>query len=238
MKGSDHGLMESRLVSSHTKVSFYIGILASVILLYIGIRHLNDPIEFDRNFGIKAALEGLFALIGLHAIDMVRGKKLSLYPKQFAPFRLNTLMRGMIIFACVGLIQILMQYVPLKIKAGEMALAIVFAAPAEEIFFRGVLISLAIQLGKILGKDRARHSGSRLSRMNPFVIAGIILSAMAFMSIHVNYYGYPTLMLTVFASGLVLGFFYWYWEDLTACIIAHFLINIILVYQTFWMVSV
>jgi len=236
MKGYDYNSSSSsRDRSSLTKIAFYLGAASALVLIIIGVRHLNDPVDFDRMFGIKVTLEGLFAFSGLYLIDMVKGKRIRVKPKAFRPFEINTLTRGIIIFGILGLIQILIQ-VPLKIKSGEMALAIVFAAPSEELFFRGVMISVTVEAAKITRRGRSKKRV--LLAISPIEIGGIVLSSLAFMSIHINYYDNPPLLAIVFLSGLVLGFAYWYWDDLTACIIAHFILNSLIAYQTFWMVNV
>ncbi len=220
--------------SSFTKVAFYLGYLSALVLFIIGLRHLGDVAEFDRRFGIRATLEGLFAFAGIYLVDLVKGKQFRIIPKRFTPITPKTLTRGILIFGVLALIQIVLMQIPLRIRSGEMAIAIVFAAPAEELFFRGVILSVIIELGKI---TKHTSHGPKLLRITPIELAGLVLSALAFMSIHINYYGNLQYMLIVFISGLILGFAYWYWEDLTACIVAHFILNVIVAYQTFWMVE-
>ena len=70
-----------------------------------------------------------------------------------------------------------------------------------------------------------------------WVLFGIVLTSLAFAGIHMNYYEDLSLLLGTFLCGLWLGLSYWYTEDLTAAIMAHFLLNFIVVIQNFWMVN-
>lgn len=75
----------------------------------------------------------------------------------------------------------------------------VFAGVGEELFFRGVLQRLFIKIFK-----------------SPW--AGIIVTAVIFSAIHLQFYGFlPRLVL-----GILLGLIYWYSGSLWAAIIAHF----------------
>ncbi len=70
------------------------------------------------------------------------------------------------------------------------------------------------------------------SKKRLMMISGIGISSLAFLSIHVNYYNFPQMMLSVFISGIWLGALYWKFEDLTSLILAHFILNFIYVWSS------
>ena len=75
----------------------------------------------------------------------------------------------------------------------------VFAGVGEELFFRGILQRLFIKLFK-----------------NPW--AGIIVTAIIFSAIHLQFYGF----IPRFILGILLGLIYWYSGSLWPAILAHF----------------
>lgn len=75
----------------------------------------------------------------------------------------------------------------------------VFAGVGEELFFRGILQRLFIKLFK-----------------NPWV--GIIVTAVIFSAIHLQFYGF----IPRFILGILLGLIYWYSGSLWPAIVAHF----------------
>ena len=171
-------------------------------------------------------LEGFFALSGILFIDLIRTERLT-FPfrnyKEFKPFPI--LLHTSVILLTVVIIQFVLLRVPFTIDQVEFALSIVFASVAEELFFRGVLISLFKKLGVLMQPT---------SRYSFFGFFGIILSGLIFAVIHTNYLGNPAMFLSVLLGGFALGFFYFFWDNLTANILAHFIVNIIAVGQ--WLV--
>lgn len=85
----------------------------------------------------------------------------------------------------------------------------VFAGIGEELFFRGVLQRIFIQLFR-----------------SP--LTGIIITALIFSAIHMQFYGF----IPRFILGILLGLIYWYSGSLWPAIIAHF------VYDAFFIVLV
>ena len=95
--------------------------------------------------------------------------------------------------------------------AAMLLLIAVLPAVAEELFFRGILQRLFIQMTK-----------------RPW--AGIVLTAIIFSAVHVQFLGFFPRV----ALGIVLGALYWYSGSLWPGIIAHFINNglqVILVYS-------
>jgi len=214
--------------SVHTKLSYFgFGFPAVIIQFILGFLHL------DEQFGVLCIIEGIMGLTGLLFLDLLHGQK-SIYPKEFKKINPNLFFRVIIIFGVISIIQFVFQIVPLTIRSSEMAMAIVFCAVCEELFFRGVLLEPFFTLGKADNKKIKLWNKKEISSMEIF---GILISGTAFAIFHINYYGNPNLMFMVWAGGVWLGFCYWYWKDLTAVILAHFLLNIIFVYQ-FWLVTV
>lgn len=86
----------------------------------------------------------------------------------------------------------------------------VFAGVGEELFFRGVLQRIFIKLFK-----------------NPWI--GIIVTAIIFSAIHLQFYGF----IPRFILGVILGLIYWYSGSIWPAIIAHFVYDafaVVLIY--------
>ena len=219
--------------STHTVLSHWFVVIAVGIEIFLGIKYINELI------GQLCMLEAVFGLSGLLLLDPFHGKDFTLYPKKFKPIHKNTFYRFVITFSVIVVIQFIFQIIPL-VTSTDMALGIVFAAVCEEYFFRGVLLEPAFKSGfKVKDKITVWTYGSVKKKPKKQIslieIGAIILGAVVFASMHVNYYGDDRLLLMVFVGGLWLGAIYWWNKDLTAVILAHFLLNIVFVYQ-FYMI--
>lgn len=221
--------------SVHTVLSYWICVIAVGIELSLGFQYV------DEYFGQMCLVEAFFGLSGLLLIDIIRGRGFKIYPKPFKKVHKNTFFRFGVTFSVIVAIQFIFQIVPL-ITSTEMALGIVMCAPVEEYFFRGLLMEVPFKLGaKAKDKDKIiiwkynplkKKPDKKISYAE---IGGILISATIFSSFHVNYYEQPNLMFMVFFGGIWLSFVYFWNKDLTAVILAHFLLNIFFVYQ-YWMV--
>ena len=205
--------------SVHTQLSYWFVVFGVGIQLYLGIRY------FNLLFGQLCIVEAVFGLSGILLLDFIHGKD-SIYPKRFKKIHPNTFFRFAITFAVIVSIQFLFQIIPL-ITSTEMALGVVFAAVCEEYFFRGVILEPFFKIGVKADKFTVWNK----KKMSYIELLGIMLSAAIFAAFHVNYYGQVRLMGMVLIGGLWLGFVYWWNKDITAIIIAHFLINIIFILQ-------
>ena len=211
--------------SIHTKLSYTMTILAFSIQFFIGIRHIETL------FGQLSILESMFALSGILVLDLIHGKR-AIYPKEFKPVHKDLFIRFSIIFGVIALIQYIFQYVPITISDAERALAIIFAGVSEEMLFRGIMMEPFFKAG--INDEKLHLWGNRwISYMEIF---GILISGTIFALFHFSYYDNLGLGLMVIVGGFWLGFSYWYWKDITAVIIAHILLNVIFVLQTYWMV--
>lgn len=223
-------------LSSYSKVSYILTVVAVVVEFYIGFSHINDTDAYSRNFATFAILEGFFALTGLLLIDPLRGQGFDVYPKgRFRSITSTTLIVFAITFFLSEFIQIIGQ-VALTIPDVEFALAIIFASPAEESFFRGFMISAFSSISKSFGFKE--YNLSKKIRFSAFEVIGVIISAVAFMSIHTNYYNSVYMLISIFFSGVVYGIAYMISKDLTGIMLAHLLINILYIGQYFWLVNV
>jgi len=220
--------------SIHTKLGFYLILIAGMIELYLGLRYMFSDIPSDQRFGIISILESMFAFSGLFIPDLLIYKRLRLIPSndEFKPLDSNVFARMIIIFITLVLIQVIFMFVPMTVRTYEKALAVAFAGPSEEALFRGVLISIFISMGS----NSEKITITSKIEISVIEIIGIIISSMLFMLLHVNYSSNPSLLVAVFFSGVALAVFYWKWRDLTACILAHLVLNIINVIQTFYVV--
>jgi membrane protease YdiL (CAAX protease family) len=219
-------------ISIFTKIVFWAGIIAFGIQFYLGMMHVNDADAFGRNFGILALWEASFAFVGILLTDVVRGHGFP--PQQFRDLDPKTLEKTLITFIIIAVVQLAIFFIPLTISDYEMAMGIVFAAPAEELFFRAFLMSIFIRVGYDSQNKIDLFGKKKISYVE---IAGIIISSVAFMFLHVNYYGNISAMLTVFFGGIALALIYWWWRDLTVVVFAHLLLNILVVGKDFFLVN-
>ena len=220
-------------ISKYTRIGHYLTVLAVVIQGYLWITHFQDTDDYGQTFSYIAGIEFLFALSGLLLYDPINKRGFHIKPKHYTPLSGFLLIRVVVILAGLAIIQAAVQFIPMTVKEPEIAMAIMFAGPSEENFFRGVLISIVIVSFSNVG-FKIRIFKKELSIG---VLFGIILTSIAFGSIHVNYYNDFSLLLGTVLCGFWLGITYWFWEDLTANIMAHFLLNLIVVWQTFFIVN-
>ena len=223
-------------------------VIAIIIQLFIGIPHLNDVDPVGARFGTLTVLEATLGLLGLFFIDPIRSLGFRLRPKkdEWQPIDMYSGYTLMVAFPLNILLQLIV-VIPLTIRDYEMALAIVFAAPCEEVFFRGVLMSLFMRgdqiwdkLPKVKVLNQKRDEYGKILHQEKYIsiltASGIFISSLIFALFHVNYYDDWRLMAMVFLGGVVYATVFLIWERLTGCILAHLGINIIATIQMFWLV--
>lgn len=211
-----------------TNIDFIMGFIAAIVLIVIGLRH------FDA-WGKTNIMEGFFAIGGIFGLQFIKSREINIF--KFKKFSFYILPRFLIILIGVTLVQVLSR-IPYTIDNVELAASIVFAAVAEELFFRGVLISIFIEVDESIRPPVSSKMlnillvGETNLNIRIFGLVGVILSSLFFAAIHTNYYDNPAMLMSVFFGGLVFGFAYYLWEDMTANIMAHFLLNMIAVGQS------
>lgn len=226
-------MIESRHTSKFTRIGYYLVLCAIIVQFYLYFAHFQDTTEYGQYFSYITLIEGIFALTGLLLLDPINRRGFHLKPKNYEKTSGSLLIRIVIILVGLALIQFTIQMLPLVVKDWEIAMAIIFAAPSEEVFFRGVLVSLVI----VAFRNVKNKFTIFKKRISIYEIFGIILTGIAFAMLHVNYYENIAFLLGTFLCGIWLGFTYFYWEDLTACILAHFILNFICVIQSFFLVT-
>lgn len=216
-------------VSQFTRIAFYMGCLAVGIQLFLGFRHINDPDLYGQQFAQICLLEATFGIVGLLSIDLISGTFTNFYPKNFKRIGSDTLFFMGVALVAILITQIITQ-TTLTIEDSEMALGILFCSISEELFFRGVMMAVFLRIGSYTKKIKI----SKKLEISPITIAGIILQGCFFGLLHTNYYTQPDILTAMIISGIILGFIVWATRDLTAVILAHFLLNFICVWQTYW----
>lgn len=203
--------MRPKFEPIHSKLSFSLGAMALAILTYLGFRHLNDIDEYGQSWGKFALFQAALCLVGLIGTLLIVENKI--LPDKFRSISIDTGIRALIILTCSMISQYIVK-TQLSVSTTEKALYYLFAGIGEEMFFRLFLIET---IKKISGNTPSSKA------------LGIIFSSLAFTAIHVNYYNnFPQLM-AVFVGGLILSIFYVVWSDITANMLAHFLLNLIAV---------
>ena len=225
-------------VSKYDRIGYILTLMAIIIQFYLWIMHVNDTDAYGQTFTYIAFYEFLFAGIGFLLYDPINKRGFNLKKKAYTKISGWLIPRITIIILGMALIQFAVQFIPLTVTDPEIAMAIVFAGPSEENFFRGVLVSIIIVLfSNIKGYKIPLPFLKHKKEISIWVLFGIILTAIAFAGIHMNYYNNPRYLLGTFLCGLWLGGCYFYWEDLTANIMAHFLLNLIVMWRTFGIVN-
>ena len=224
----------------HSKLSYTITLISVVFLLYIGLTHINDPDQWSRDFSQLVLLEALFAMTGLLFTDMFYIKEFSIFPKKETqrPITIVTMVVVVIGLLTTQIIQVLSK-VPYTISEAEIALGIVFSAPAEEAFFRAFFLTFMSFISEsfdlkryTLFKYKERKTGVEVVvGLNGFEFVAAFISAIMFALMHINYYGDNALMLSLFLMGLLFSFLFIFTKDITGLIIAHLLLNILVVSQ-------
>lgn len=221
--------------SSLTRIDWLLGFIAFVTEIFLGVTYIFSQSQSDRLFGFITFLEGTFALFGILMIDVIYGKGFDLYPDHFRKMSFRTLDPLIINLVGLFLIQLVLQF-PLTVRTWHRALAIMFAGPSEELFFRGLMLAPFIKWGKDDNKYELSNPISKKKKIlsiSIIEVIGITISATAFTFLHVNYYETPKYLIVVALSGIFLGVVYQKYQDLTANIIAHFMLNTIITFRVF-----
>lgn len=232
--------MESEYFDTvHTKVSYYLLIIAVIGQLVLALPLLffsGNMSEYEKNWRLLALYVGIGGFACLIFTDLFSGYGLKLRKQNFRPFTFKTFVRTILLFFSLIAIQFLSKLVPLSIRGWEIALAGIVAAPTEEMIFRGALLSFFILISSRTEKRplfklpvilRNKEWDDEKREFSLSILAGIIISGLIFAMYHQNYYGNIPVLLSLFFWGLTLAFAYIYWRDITAVILAHFLINLV-----------
>lgn len=223
----------------HTKLSYYLVLVAIIVEFINGLMYINSSINEDKTFGTICLLEAGLGIIAFILTDIIMTGKITV---KLSKQRFQTLKPFFILTVVViTLLLISIQYfvVPLTVRQENKALAIIFAAPCEEMIFRGLILSFFMRLSEnsnkyVFYKNNRTKTELSLSKIE---VIGILLSGAMFMVFHTNYYGESLILLTIFYSGCVYATVYILSKSLTSVIIAHFLLNFSFVINTFFMVS-
>lgn len=192
-------------VSPYTKPAYVLGWITIVVMQLLYWTHRNNP--EDQVWVLYCMMMTLFAAAGLFGVQMLEQQPL--IPREYTKTTLNTGLRAAIIAIASMLTQFASQ-MALSFSNREQALYFVFAAVAEELFFRVLIITALLKLKNDLQMKAI----------------AVFVQTIFFTAIHQNYYDNPPMLLSVFLGGLLLGFFFVLWRDPTANILAHFLLNL------------
>jgi len=212
--------------SVHSKLGFTLGLISIIIIFYIGFPYIFKADKFNKQNGILAIFESAFAFIGLFFTDIFKYERIQ-FRKKLKDDHIDSLLCSFFLLFILLIIQIILGVFSLDISNTEIDLLKISCASAEELFFRGFILSIFIRFNKN-SKFKAKFSEKKQLSILPVI--GIILSSIFFTRIHVFQYDNISFLFAAFISGMILGFFYWFTQDLTACILAHLFFNIGAVY--------
>lgn len=208
--------------SIHSKLGFILGFISLIIIFYIGYPSVFEVDNFYRHSGILAMFECTFAFIGLFFTDILRCERIQ-FRKKLKDDHIISLFFAIVLFSILGLIQTLLGRFNFAISDTEIDILIILSAPAEELFFRGFIISIFLSFNK---NTKPKSKFLKKEQLSILPVIGIIISSIFFARLHVFRYDDMSFLFAAFIGGMILGFFYWFTQDLTACILAHFFINI------------
>lgn len=220
--------------SSYTRLVYFIIIIAIVVEMYLGFTYINSDIPADATFGYITMIEAVMGLIGFLVMDLLRTGKFEVYPSRFKESTDTLYIKVGITILLLEAVQIVAGMF-LTVRDYEKAAAIIFAAPMEEVFFRGFIMTIFIIASKNLPKKYklSFKVGKEKKDLSFIDVTGILFSSILFMMLHVNYYGNYVFLIGALVSGIVLGTVYWIWEDLEVCIYAHLFVNVTIVFQCY-----
>lgn len=176
------------------------------VMLFLYFMHRNNPA--DQAWTNYALMMAAFVGIGYVGTQIVTQQPILPRPDQLRPFEINSGIRAVIICALMLVTQIVTSVI-FTFSTAEQAFYFVFAAVCEEVFFRVLILTVII-------------------RIKPSIImkiVGIIVQAVMFTAIHQNYYNNIPMLIGVLVGGVIFGICYVIWEDPTANILGHFLLN-------------
>jgi membrane protease YdiL (CAAX protease family) len=180
------------------------------VMFFLYFTHRTIPA--DQDWVDYTLMMSAFVGIGYIGTQIATQQPLFPRPDQLLPFNINSGIRALIIFGLMMVTQLITSIV-FTFSTTERAFYFVFAAVCEEVFFRVLILTVII-------------------RINPSIImkiVGILVQAVMFVAIHQNYYGNITMMVGVFIGGIILGICYVIWEDPTANILGHFILNLFVI---------
>lgn len=220
VKGVEERNVQNMKNTGHTVISFYLNIIAFVVMGYIGVKYMNSSNALDRAFSQYAFLLSGFGLLGLFAIDWFDNRQINLKPKKFNEMDTTAFVFVVFIVFIIAVIIdfVLNVVVRLALDDTDLILYYVFAGICEEAFFRAFLINIIIGIFTRKGKK------PRLI----VLISAIVISSFAFMMAHLAVYGQNLpMLLSTLAGGFLLGTAYILTRDIGALAVAHGLKNVI-----------
>lgn len=212
-----------------TVLSFALNLAAVLVMGYFTIRHWGDEPSWAQSALMQAGLGG----IGLLGTSLLRPRKATIPGQFFKRFEIQTILRGLGLWIIAMLTQFISQ-AAFTFETQEQALYFIMAAINEESFFRGFFLGMAQRLDPIPPKFMTfpLAPSKQIPVVSVFMWIMIIIQSIGWVLIHQNYYGQISMQIAIFLGGIIFGFFYVLWKDLTANIIAHFILNALVVGST------
>jgi len=204
--------------NSLNPITLALGVIAALVMAYIAAKYWDSPIAYDSALARYAALLAVFAVAGLAVInwqdpnDSIRWEIQPLtveYASTLLGRAVVLLLVGLVLEAAITYVGQL-ELVNSAVADEDLAAYYIFAGVAEEFLFRGVACNLL-----------ARYAHHHVA---------VPASAALFMVAHVQVYGAdPALLAVQFVLGVLWGYAYLYWRDITPNVLAHTLKNLMAV---------
>lgn len=216
-----------QIASEFNLLTFFLTSIAILGMLGIYLIYYQDISEENRTWSRYALMMFIFGLSGIVAINYFNNKRFEILANYYKPLNADNVFFAFMTWAVLLGIQIIMGVIEAHLAPADIVQIAytIFAAVCEELFYRGLILGFFIWLAK--GKNKG------IMLFGVLITAGLMVSSLAFAASHTNYYDRPLLLVSVFLSGLVLGFMYVWKKDIMIPILAHFLLNCTVMVQQF-----
>ena len=196
--------------TGHSPVSMLLSLTAIGIMFYIGMKYLNDVDAIARAYANYSLFLAFIGFLGYIALDFIDDGRITIIPKKYTTTDyVRMLVLAMAMFIIIAFIQFFLTVtLRLALTMEDRILYFLFAAPCEELFFRGLIVG-------------------GLTRMKVKWFISVPISAVVFMIAHTaTYIANPVMYASTLFCGFVLAAFYYRFRDIGANEFAHLFNNL------------
>ncbi len=206
-----------------TKFDITLGLFAFLFLFTFSFFLLYDINTYSIQIIILGFIECGFVFIGIFFFisNFYRITYKEKLENLFQKNSVYTLYGLLILFGGSMLITFMTGNYELPSTISIINLLITFSAISEEMFFRGFLITSFNKIYQLF-----KNNEKKMWLKYIYIVLIIVFTSYLFTIIHVNRYEEISFLIELFAIGVLFGTYYWITKDLTACIMAHLLRNV------------
>lgn len=235
--------------------SFHKSASLLLFLVIIGLFFLG-VIIYPQNYELTlfCFLQGTFCLLGFYFLNAIskkhdsKGKQIEIVsklPDSTSNILYSRLLTIVFWIFCLGYILIRLfslSHIPsdFQLETEEIVLFwyAILVSFSEEIFFRGFLISIFLNLRSGSVKTDLDSNCVSISKMYKIkfkeLLFIVILQSIIWTLLHVNYYGDISALIPIFVSGILFGLLFVFKKDIRIPIILHMFGNLIANFEMFF----